>query len=86
MILAHGADPTVVGRCGYGLAHRLAACGDVWNERLMTEEERVTFATILLDHCAELNVIDELLQSTPLGWAVRWGRYEACPTLPGEGC
>ena len=42
----------------------------------MTEPERIAFATILLDHGADLNVIDELLQSTPLGWAVRWGKHE----------
>ena len=76
MILEHGADPNVVGRYGYRLAHQLAACGSVWHEVIMTEEERVEFATFLLDHGARLDVIDDLLQSTPLGWAVRWGRYE----------
>ena len=42
----------------------------------MTEEDRVAFAVILCDHGADLDVIDDLLQSTPLGWAARWGRYE----------
>jgi ankyrin repeat protein len=92
MILDHGADPSVVGRYGYRLSHRLAACGTTWNQVVMTEQERVAFATILLDHGAKLDVVDELLQSTPLGWAVRWGRYElarlylergADPTLSG---
>ena len=76
MILDQGADPNVVGRYGYRLSHQLAACGTTWNQVVMAEEERVVFATILLDHGAELNVIDELLQSSPLGWAVRWGRDE----------
>ncbi|MEE2754490.1 MAG: hypothetical protein VX910_10950, partial [Candidatus Latescibacterota bacterium] len=76
MILDQGADPNVVGRYGYRLSHQLAACGTTWNQVIMAEEERVVFATILLDHGAELNVMDELLQSSPLGWAVRWGRYE----------
>ena len=42
----------------------------------MTESERVAFATILLDYGADLDVMDELLQSTPLGWAARWGKYD----------
>ena len=92
MILDHGVSPNLVGRFGYRLAHHLAACGVVWGEPIMTEPERIAFATILLDHGADLNVIDELLQSTPLGWAVRWGKYDlaqlylergADPTLAG---
>ena len=48
--------------------------------------------SILLDYGADLNVIDDLLQSSPLGWAVRWGKYDlarlylergADPTLAG---
>lgn len=92
MILAHGVSANLTGRFGYRLAHHLAACGIVWGEPIMTEAERTTFATILLDHGADLNVIDDLLQSTPLGWAVRWGKHElarlylergADPTLAG---
>jgi ankyrin repeat protein len=33
-------------------------------------------ATILLDAGASLDVRDDLLKSTPLGWACRWGRVE----------
>ncbi len=93
MILERGVDPNLVGRFGYRLAHRLAACGIVWNEPIMSEPERVEFATILLAHGAALDVVDELLQSSPLGWAVRWGKYDlarlyldrgADPTLAGE--
>ena len=92
MILAHGVSANLTGRFGYRLAHHLAACGIVWGEPIMTEAERTTFATILLDHGADLNVIDDLLQATPLGWAVRWGKHElarlylergADPTLAG---
>ena len=91
-ILSHGASPNIIGRFGYRLAHHLAACGVVWEEPIMTETDRIEFATILLKHKADLNVIDDLLQSTPLGWAVRWGKYElahlylengAHPTLAG---
>ena len=92
MILDYGVSPNLVGRFRYRLAHDLAACGVVWGEPIMTESERVTFGSILLDHGADLNVIDDLLQSSPLGWAVRWGKYDlarlylergANPTLAG---
>ena len=38
--------------------------------------DRLTFASILLDAGARLDIRDDLLQSTPLGWACRWGRLE----------
>lgn len=93
MILDHGVNPNLIGRFGYRLAHDLAACGVAWGEDIMTEKERVTFAEILCDHGADLNVLEELLLSSPLGWAVRWGKYDlarlylergADPTLAGE--
>ena len=34
----------------------------------------VQLATILLDAGARLDIRDDLLMSTPLGWACRWGR------------
>jgi ankyrin repeat protein len=76
MILDHGVSPNLVGRYGYRIAHRLAACGGVWGQKIMTKPERVTFAEILLDHGADLNITDDLLHASPLGWAARWGRYE----------
>ena len=42
----------------------------------MTAEERVAFASRLLNAGARLDLRDNLLQSTPLGWACRWGRIE----------
>jgi ankyrin repeat protein len=42
----------------------------------VTAGERVAFATMLLDAGARLDVRDDLLESTPLGWACRWGREE----------
>jgi len=75
-ILKHGADPNVVGRYGYRLLHHLAACGVTWNEIIMTEPERVAFGKLFLDHGAELDVLDDLLQSTPLGWAVRYQKLD----------
>lgn len=42
----------------------------------VTAGERVAFATMLLDAGARLDVRDHVLESTPLGWACRWGRVE----------
>jgi ankyrin repeat protein len=39
-------------------------------------EERLAFVATLLDAGARLDVRDDLLKSTPLGWACRWGRVE----------
>ena len=60
------ADPNLRGTFGRTLLHDLAARG--------VSDEQVAFATLLLDHGARLDARDELLQSTPLGWACRWGR------------
>jgi ankyrin repeat protein len=40
----------------------------------VTEDEALAFAVTLLDAGAQTDVRDDLLQSTPLGWACRWGR------------
>ena len=40
----------------------------------MTPEERVAFATAILDRGGSLDLRDHLLKSTPLGWACRWGQ------------
>ena len=42
----------------------------------MTAEERVGFATMLIDAGARFDLRDDVLKSTPLGWACRWGRRE----------
>ena len=77
MILEHGASPNVVGRYGYRLAHHLAATGTVWGRHVvMLESDRIAFGRLLIEHGTDLYVLDDLLQSTPLGWAARWDRYE----------
>jgi ankyrin repeat protein len=38
-----------------------------------TPEEIVEFASLFLDHGAEINALENKLQSTPLGWAARFG-------------
>ena len=42
----------------------------------VTDEERVAFAIAALDAGARLDNRDDILKSTPLGWACRWGREE----------
>jgi hypothetical protein len=58
------------------ILHYAAASYD-WIE----PEERVAFVSMLLDHGARLDVRDELLESTPLAWACRWGRTEVVKLL-----
>jgi ankyrin repeat protein len=40
---------------------------------------------MLIDHGARLDLRDDLLQSTPLGWASRWGRRELVELLIQRG-
>ncbi|HYP08551.1 MAG TPA: ankyrin repeat domain-containing protein, partial [Bryobacteraceae bacterium] len=49
------------------------------------EETAVAFATLLLDKGARIDVRDELLRSTPLGWACRWGRAGLVKLLLARG-
>jgi ankyrin repeat protein len=48
-------------------------------------QEGVGFAGLLLEAGARLDVRDHLLQSTPLGWACRWGRIELARLLLEHG-
>ena len=40
---------------------------------------------MLIDHGARLDLRDDLLKSTPLGWACRWGRKELVEELLRRG-
>jgi hypothetical protein len=66
-------DPDLRGRppdeqqFGLTTLHNVVARGH------MTPDERMAFATAILDRGASLDVRDHLLKSTPLGWACRWG-------------
>ena len=85
MILAR-ADPNGRGRVadqgqfGLTLLHSVAGSRDH-----MTPDERVAFATHLLDAGARLDIRDNVLESTPLGWACRWGRVEMVKLLLERG-
>jgi ankyrin repeat protein len=73
LMLRHGADVNVRGRQGETLLHRIVAAGRMWDQEVMTDAERLQFARIALEFSPDLTVRDHLLQSTPLGWACRWG-------------
>jgi len=77
-ILNRGVDPNV-SRRGETALHYVAARPNP------TEAQRVRFATMLIDRGARLDVRDELLQSTPLGWACRWGRQDLVELLIARG-
>jgi len=67
-LLQHGIDANVR-RMGQTVLHFTAARQDG-----LSDAARVRFAGMLLDHGARLDLRDDLLRSTPLGWACRWGR------------
>lgn len=69
LVLDHGVDPDAAGVGGHTTLHHLAT-------NTAGEEHRVTRAVLLLDAGASLTKRDQLLKSTPLGWACRWGRIE----------
>jgi ankyrin repeat protein len=79
LLLQHGIDPNVA-RFGQTALHFAAG----WHGK-MSGAERARFASMLLDHGARLDLRDDLLKSTPLGWACRWGRKELVDLLIARG-
>jgi len=76
-LLLERADPSVHGDPSRGWVGGRTLLHDLAAERHeMRAEDRVTLATMLLDAGARLDVREDLLESTPLGWACRWGRVE----------
>jgi len=73
-------DANVRGRFGLTMMHDVAA-----SREYVTAGESVGFSTLLLDAGARLDVRDNLLLSTPLGWACRWGRIELVRLLLARG-
>jgi hypothetical protein len=51
----------------------------------MPVEDQCTLASMLLDAGMRLDVRDDLLKSTPLGWACRWGHVELVRLLMARG-
>ena len=79
LLLQHGVDPNVA-RMGQTALHFTAA-----RHGVPDEADRVRFAAMLVDHGARLDLRDDLLKSTPLGWACRWGRSELVDFLIERG-
>jgi ankyrin repeat protein len=74
-------DPNVrPERFGQTALHEVAAMREH-----VTSEEVMEFATALLDAGARLDIRDDLLKSTPLGWACRWGGAELVRLLLEHG-
>jgi ankyrin repeat protein len=78
LLLTYGVDANV-GRKSATVLHFTAARGG------LDEASRVRFAEILLDHGARTDLRDDILKSTPLGWACRWGRLEMAEVLLKRG-
>lgn len=78
LLLKHGVDPNIA-RMGATTLHFTAARGG------LDETSRARFAAMLLDHGARFDLRDDLLHSTPLGWACRWGRLEMAQVLIERG-
>jgi len=78
ILLNHGIDANVP-RFGQTALHFLAA------RHGLAEDDRPRFASLLLDHGARLDLRDDLLRSTPLGWACRWGRVSLVQFLISRG-
>jgi ankyrin repeat protein len=79
VLLRHGINANV-SRFGQTALHFAAA-----RHGALSGAERARFAALLLDHGARLDLRDDLLQSTPLGWACRWGRKELVELLIARG-
>ncbi len=73
-------DANVVGSFGRTILHDIAAMRD-W----ITEDEVLAFARAALDAGARTDYRDDILKSTPLGWACRWGRIQLVRLLMEHG-
>lgn len=71
LLILKSCDATVTGEFGRTILHEVAAMGD-W----ITDDEVAAFGRAALDAGAPTDRRDEILQSTPLGWACRWGRIQ----------
>ncbi len=79
LLLGHGVNPNI-SRFGATALHFTAA-----RHGSLAGEDRARFASMLLDHDARVDVRDDVLKSTPLGWACRWGRKEMVQLLIERG-
>jgi ankyrin repeat protein len=79
VLLERGVDPNV-SRFGQTVLHFAAA-----RRSDLSGKDRARFASMLIDYGANLSLRDDLLKSTPLGWACRWGQIELVELLTRRG-
>ncbi len=79
VLLGHGIDANVR-RLNQTVLHFTAA-----HPSGLSGKDRARFAAMLIDHGARLDIRDDLLRSTPLGWACRWGHKELVELLIQRG-
>lgn len=73
-------DANVVGSFGRTILHDIAAMRD-----FITEDEVAAFGRAALQAGALTDGRDDILKSTPLGWACRWGRLKLVRLLLEHG-
>jgi ankyrin repeat protein len=75
----------ILARCGPH--HRATDYGQTMLHETVSRDHGVgvQLATILLDAGGRLDIRDDLLKSTPLGWACRWGRVEMVKLFLARG-
>jgi hypothetical protein len=66
----------ILERCDPNVRHARQGQTMIHETAARDHGEGVALATRLLDAGARLDIRDHLLQSTPLGWACRWGRLD----------
>jgi hypothetical protein len=79
VVLGHGVDANIQ-RFHATVLHFVAA-----RQSGLSGEDRARFAGMLIDQGARFDIRDDLLQSTPLGWACRWGHSELVERLIQRG-
>jgi ankyrin repeat protein len=79
-LILNACDVNVVGEFGRTILHEIAAMGD-W----ITEDEVAAFGRAALEAGARMDRRDDILSSTPLGWACRWGRVQLVRLLIQHG-
>lgn len=79
-LILDACDVNVAGSFRRTVLHEIAAMGD-W----ITEGEVAAFGRAALEAGAYTDGRDEILSSTPLGWACRWGRVQFVKLLVEHG-
>ena len=79
-LLRHGVSPNIISRMGQTILHFTAG-----RQQGLSAQDRARFAAMLIDHGARLDMRDDLLRSTPLAWACRWGYRELVELLIARG-